>query len=235
MSENESGDLQRASTDDRSGSGDGSTVTRRTAMRTMAGAAVAAGAAGAVPAAAAQSGPDYGGWFDGVGNFDGTVDMTGEDSVTVTVGAQGNGGAFAFDPAAVRVDPGTTVTWEWSGDGGSHNVVAEDGSFESELVGDAGHTFEQDFEEEGVYRYVCSPHRTMGMKGAVVVGGSGGSGGESVGSAASGEGGAGAGGSGIDATTGLVGGSFLLALFSPLAFAAFLRRRLSGRRGPRPE
>jgi halocyanin-like protein len=113
---------------------------------------------------------DYGGWFEGVNNFDGTVDKTGTDEVTVTVGADGNNGPYAFDPPAVRVDPGTTVVWEWSGDGGSHNVVDNDGGFQSDLVGDGGATFERTFEERGIVKYVCTPHESMGMRGAVVVG-----------------------------------------------------------------
>ncbi len=31
------------------------------------------------------------------------------------------------------------------------------------------HTFEHTFEEAGVYTYACTPHKTLGMKGAVVV------------------------------------------------------------------
>jgi hypothetical protein len=49
-------------------------------------------------------------------------------------------------------------------------VAAENGDFESEMVGEAGDTFEQTFDEEGVYKYACTPHKPMGMKGAVVVG-----------------------------------------------------------------
>ncbi|MFC5367141.1 halocyanin domain-containing protein [Salinirubrum litoreum] len=130
-----------------------------------------------------STGPEYGGWFENVGNFDGTADRTGESEITITVGAEGNNGTYAFDPPAVRVDPGTTVVWEWSGKGNAHNVVAEDGSFESELTTDAGHTFEQTFEATGVYKYACVPHEMMGMKGVVVVGGrgSGGGAGESSG------------------------------------------------------
>ncbi|MFC6823540.1 plastocyanin/azurin family copper-binding protein [Halopelagius fulvigenes] len=59
--------------------------------------------------------------------------------------------------------------WEWSGQGGSHNVSAKDGSFGSEMTGEKGHTFERTFEEAGTYKYVCVPHEAMGMKGAVVV------------------------------------------------------------------
>src|SRR6056297_698017 len=72
--------------------------------------------------------PDFGGFLDDVGNFDGSVtDARGQDSVTVAVGAQGNGGAFAFDPPAVHVDNGATVQFEWTGQGGGHNVVQDGG------------------------------------------------------------------------------------------------------------
>ncbi|WP_440990198.1 halocyanin domain-containing protein [Haloarchaeobius baliensis] len=109
-------------------------------------------------------------WFDGVSNADGLVDWTGESEVTITVGSEGNGGAFAFDPPAVRIDPGTTVVWEWSGNGGVHDVAAEDGSFASEMQGETGATFEQTFEESGVVRYACNPHKSMGMRAALMVG-----------------------------------------------------------------
>ena len=99
-------------------------------------------------------------------NYDSVQDMTGEDSVTVEVGA-GNG--LAFGPAGIQVDSGTTVTWEWTGEGGGHNVVDEDGKFESEIVSEGGHTFEYTFEESGTTRYYCAPHKASGMKGAVVV------------------------------------------------------------------
>jgi halocyanin-like protein len=115
------------------------------------------------------SNPSFGGWFEDVSNFDGVVDETGSGEVTVTVGSSANGGNFGFGPAAVRVDTGTTVVWEWNGKGGSHNVAADAGVFESELVSEDGHTFSHTFEETGTVRYACTPHETVGMKGAVVV------------------------------------------------------------------
>jgi halocyanin-like protein len=101
---------------------------------------------------------------------DGTVDATGQEEVAVEVGAEGNGGNLAFDPPAVHVDPGTTVLWEWTGEGGQHNVVAEDGSFESDLTGEAGHTYGLEVDGNGIVKYACEPHEAAGMKGAVVVG-----------------------------------------------------------------
>ncbi|RLM53226.1 halocyanin domain-containing protein [Halobellus sp. Atlit-31R] len=105
-------------------------------------------------------------------NYDGVVDETGRSEVSVTVGAESNGGNWGYGPAAIRVSPGTTVVWEWNGRGGPHNVVAEDESFRSEQVTSAGHTFSQTFSEPGTTLYYCTPHRGLGMKGAVVVEGS---------------------------------------------------------------
>jgi len=105
--------------------------------------------------------------------YDGAaVDATGQESVTIDVGAGEIGLAFA--PAAVRVDAGTTVTWEWTGEGGDHNVVAaEESDFDvspqTELIADAGHTTEETFDEAGNYLYLCEPHVGNGKVGAVII------------------------------------------------------------------
>jgi len=142
-------------------------ATRRGVLAGLGGAAV--GAAGLAGPAAAQSGTDLSGWLENTDNADGVVDETGASEVRVAVGSEANGGAFGFAPAVVRVDPGTTVVWEWTGEGGQHNVVARDGAFESDLVGEAGHAFEW-AASEGVFPYACTPHESLGMRGAVVVG-----------------------------------------------------------------
>ncbi|MFC7132417.1 MULTISPECIES: halocyanin domain-containing protein [Salinibaculum] len=109
-------------------------------------------------------------FLSNTGNFDGIQDETGSSSVDVEVGTQGNVAYYAFSPAAIRIDQGTTVTWTWTGQGSQHNVVAvEGGDFESELKSEAGATFEHTFEEPGTVLYVCVPHEGTGMKGAVVV------------------------------------------------------------------
>lgn len=110
-------------------------------------------------------------WLSDVDNYDGTVtDRTGQNEVSVMTGTEGNGDNFAFDPAAIRVETGSTVTWEWTGKGGSHNVVADSGGdFESDLVDEEGFTFGQTFESSGVITYFCSPHKGLGMKGAIIV------------------------------------------------------------------
>lgn len=110
--------------------------------------------------------PDYGAWFDDVQNYERTADLTGRDEVRIDVGA---GDGLRFDPPAVQVSTDTRVVWEWTGQGGDHDVVDENGAFQSERAGQAGHEFSYTFEESGTYRYYCTPHRSVGMKGAVVV------------------------------------------------------------------
>ncbi|MDZ5810966.1 halocyanin domain-containing protein [Halorubrum sp. AD140] len=104
--------------------------------------------------------------------YEGTIaDHTGEDEVSVAVGAGDTG--FAFDPPALRIDAGTTVVWEWTGEGGAHNVASvEDSAAEfnsGDAVDDEGETFEETFEEAGIQLYVCTPHEANGMLGAIEV------------------------------------------------------------------
>jgi halocyanin-like protein len=113
-----------------------------------------------------DSNESYGDWFDGVSNYDEEVDQTGREEVTVAVGAVDG---LAFEPAAVRVSQGTRVVWEWTGDGGRHNVVDEGSTFQSEYHEDEGATFAHRFDDPGLFRYYCEPHRTLGMRGGVRV------------------------------------------------------------------
>lgn len=107
-------------------------------------------------------------------NYDGTIAAAGDG--TVMVGAEGNQGNFAFAPAALAVETGTTVNWEWTGKGNQHNVVA---TGDSDFQLDSGDpktedSYEFTFDEAGVALYECIPHKSLGMKGAVVVVASGG-------------------------------------------------------------
>ncbi|WP_336327312.1 halocyanin domain-containing protein [Halovenus sp. HT40] len=154
-------------------------MTRRSLLK-RAGGAATAGAVGAAATSTASAQSDlYGGYLSDTGNFDGaTADATGMDTVTISVGA-GNQGLL-YDPAAVVIEPGTTVEWEWTGNGGAHNVYNDDALssvnerlFESgEPVDATGVQYEFTFEssDTGTHPYACSPHRALGMRGVVVVG-----------------------------------------------------------------
>ena len=159
--------------------------TRRDVIRGGVAAGVTTLGAGVSAGSAAAQGDDYGGWLSDVDNYDGsTVDATGQDAVEIEVGAQGNGGTFAYAPPAVRVSPGTTVTFNWTSN--THNVLVEEQPGDAEWEGyepieNTGFTYEHTFEVEGVYKYYCEPHLSRGMKGVVVVeSGGGGAGGPVV-------------------------------------------------------
>ncbi len=98
------------------------------------------------------------------------VDETGSSEVTISVGA---GEGLAFEPPAVLVDSGTTITWEWTGEGGAHNVQSAGDSATEFSSGSAQSgadiTFSQTFEESGNQLYLCNPHQAVGMYGAVIV------------------------------------------------------------------
>ncbi|MFD1515583.1 plastocyanin/azurin family copper-binding protein [Halomarina rubra] len=122
---------------------------------------------------------DYGGFLNDAQGWNGpgsTVDRRGESELSIGVGVGEN--EYAFDPVAVRIDPGTTVRWEWESPG--HNVRAlvdenlegatpGDPLFESSIRSDG--TFEWTAPDvDGVVPYVCEPHEGSGMKGALAIG-----------------------------------------------------------------
>ena len=63
---------------------------------------------------------------------------------------------IAYKPETVSVQVGDTVVWRFRDKGINHNVVADDGSFRSE-VKDAG-TFEHTFDRPGTFGYKCTLH-----------------------------------------------------------------------------
>ena len=158
---------------------DGSDVTRRRFLRTAAASGAVAGATGTAAAAEGGEGgeggalePDFDGYLAGVDG--GYEDLRGNDEVTVTVGADGNQGPNAFSPAGIWIDVGTTVLFEWTGNG-SHNVIAEEGPADLNSggpTGDSGVQYEFTFEEShaGITKYFCEPHESLGMKGGIAVG-----------------------------------------------------------------
>ncbi|WP_418284626.1 halocyanin domain-containing protein [Halorubrum sp. DTA46] len=123
-------------------------------------------AAGGVAATVLLAGCGDSSGLPGGGPDSEPVDGTGEETVDVLVGTDGG---FAYAPEHVVVDVDTTVVWEWTGEGGGHNVYEVNERFESELTAEAGFVFEHTFAEPGTYEYVCTPHQTQGMVGIVEV------------------------------------------------------------------
>ena len=97
---------------------------------------------------------------------------TAKDSPQATQESSGEGenvhiSRMTFNPGAVRVKAGSTVTWTQR-DGVPHTVTASGSSaaFNSGTMG-VGQTFSHTFDKPGVYDYHCSVH--PGMTGKVVV------------------------------------------------------------------
>ena len=66
---------------------------------------------------------------------------------------------FSFSPGDLSILVGSTVTWRNSGEA-PHTVTAEDGSFDSDLIG-AGGSWARTFETAGTFAYVCTYHPDM--------------------------------------------------------------------------
>ena len=74
---------------------------------------------------------------------------------------------MVFNPTIVEVSVGDTVNWVAKSKG--HNVqfvvAPQDIKFKSKVSKDT----EYNFTESGIYLYVCTPHKGMGMYGVVLV------------------------------------------------------------------
>ena len=67
---------------------------------------------------------------------------------------------FAFAPANIVIEPGTTVTWT-NYDNEAHTVTSDEGDeLKSERLGQ-GETFRYTFDTPGEYYYHCEPHSNM--------------------------------------------------------------------------
>ena len=91
--------------------------------------------------------------------------LAGAATKTVQVGPNG---ALVFSPAAVTVDVGDTVEWQWMT--GFHSTTRQQGAetWDSGAV-PSPHTFSHTFTHPGMYPYVCTVHVYYGMTGTVTV------------------------------------------------------------------
>ena len=66
---------------------------------------------------------------------------------------------FAFDPAALTVPVGTSVTWT-NNDSTAHTVTSDDGTWDSGRI-DVGGTYSHVFDQAGTFTYHCGIHTSM--------------------------------------------------------------------------
>ncbi|MFC7141849.1 plastocyanin/azurin family copper-binding protein [Halosimplex aquaticum] len=173
---------------------------RRKLLR-VTGAALAGGAVAGCSAAPGESSDSGGGSGDGSSGEDGSTGDTPEPTAS---GDGSSGGEWtetstvemtddlAFEPKKIKVEAGTTVTFENVGNIG-HTVTAyEDkipdgatyfasGDFDSESAASEGYksdqtgnipsgeSYEVTLETTGTYEYYCIPHKLNGMVGSIKV------------------------------------------------------------------
>jgi plastocyanin len=114
-------------------------------VRTLAGATIAALAAGsafALPSGSAQSGGAH---------------AAGGHTVVLK--------NIRFNPGAIRIRRGDSVTWVWRDGPTAHNVTG--GGFKSRTMSKGSFTVR--FTRKGTFNYHCSIHWHQGMTGKVIV------------------------------------------------------------------
>ncbi|MDY6780855.1 MAG: plastocyanin/azurin family copper-binding protein, partial [Halobacteria archaeon] len=83
-----------------------------------------------------------------------------------------------FDPIGLHIQPGDTV--KWVNNGGVHSShsyddrIPEGASTWASGTYSEGESWSHTFETEGTYDYYCTPHKSLGMVGRIVVGKPGG-------------------------------------------------------------
>ena len=85
----------------------------------------------------------------------GLAAQTADQSMTATVKIDN----FSFEPMALTVAVGTTVTWT-NNDDVPHTIVSEDKTFKSKAL-DTDDKFSYTFSKPGTYKYFCSVHPKM--------------------------------------------------------------------------
>jgi plastocyanin len=95
-------------------------------------------------------------------------DSTGKAAKTKTVAVRDN----FFSPSSITVRRGGRVTWVWHGQN-DHTVtftkVPSGASKKSARRARASGSFTRSFGKRGTYRYVCTIHSVLGMRGVVHV------------------------------------------------------------------
>ena len=98
--------------------------------------------------------------------------MTIAATIALGVGVAQAGGAavkasdFAFKPRTITIHKGDDVTWRWVN--GRHTVTFVKGSYDKKLTRKHDERTRV-FKRKGKFRYYCRFHRSLGMKGKVVV------------------------------------------------------------------
>ncbi|HKH43309.1 MAG TPA: plastocyanin/azurin family copper-binding protein [Thermoanaerobaculia bacterium] len=104
----------------------------------------------------------------GGGNGGGSPTEPPRPAQTIVVQVKDN----SYEPKSVKIEPGDTVRWVFSGADRTHTVTAVNGAFDSGAVfTSSGAAFERRFDTAGTWDYSCKAHKQCClMQGSVRVG-----------------------------------------------------------------
>ena len=81
-----------------------------------------------------------------------------------------DGAKMVYSEDIARIDIGDTITWVPTSKGHNVEFIAGPDGWKAPRKSKLNKEVEMTFDAPGIYVYQCSPHKTMGMIGLVVVG-----------------------------------------------------------------
>jgi pseudoazurin len=81
-----------------------------------------------------------------------------------------DGAKMVYSQDVVRIDVGDSVTWVPTSKGHNVEIIAAPDGYDIPKKSKLSKEVSITFDTPGVYLYQCTPHKTMGMLGVVVVG-----------------------------------------------------------------
>lgn len=81
-----------------------------------------------------------------------------------------DGAKMVYSQDVARIDVGDTVTWVPTSKGHNVEIIAAPDGYDIPKKSKLSKEVSITFDTPGVYLYQCTPHKTMGMLGVVVVG-----------------------------------------------------------------
>jgi|TARA_B100001094_G_scaffold321723_1_gene369882 pseudoazurin len=92
------------------------------------------------------------------------------DTTVEMLNKRDDGAKMVYSEDITRIDVGDTITWVPTAKGHNVEFIAGPDGWKAPRKSKLNKEVEMTFDTPGVYLYQCSPHKSMGMIGIVVVG-----------------------------------------------------------------
>ena len=99
-----------------------------------------------------------------------TTSAYAEDTTVEMLNNRDDGAKMVYSEDITRIDVGDTITWVPTAKGHNVEFIAGPDGWKAPRKSKLNKEVEMTFDTPGVYVYQCSPHKSMGMIGIVVVG-----------------------------------------------------------------